>query len=432
MAQELNFDELDHAVNQYMQRKGDRPTGNSFGQPPTATTPSNHVQPASQNQAPTPVSMPPKRPDVTPDAHRTDTLPQSSLHDAAHAEERPAMRIAPRRAIAPRPGGRSTTFHDIAPPRRAPAFTTAHLQPTSPGLSRPVASRPAATLQPSQSAGRPVSQFSDVAPLRPSPTVKPETEENVAEKIVPKQPFSEESVEEAPAKVLGSSEEVSKPQEAPESSQVASTMAQEPAALPPQETVPEAEPTHEEDMPQEDTFGTSPDLPASEPKTTEEPSSGAGTFDAETTQAFTSQEPTAAPEANEATPQKDEVSAGNAFQPQDLASLDKITARPVQPDLSLADESTGRLKAEKKAEWPSTAGLLDTGELHTPAMLPGDEKGMNHGNKATVGQVFDTKPYHGPIQGGHSGTSPARVAIIVTLIVMFVLIAAVAVFMYVS
>lgn len=431
MAQELNFDELDHAVNQYMQRKGDKPAGNSFGQSPIAATPSSQMQPAGQSQAPTPVSMPPKRPDVTSDARDTDTLPPNNPHDVAHAEERPAMRIAPRRAIAPRPaGGRSATFHDIAPPRRAPAFTTTHLQSSTPELSRPVASRPVAASQSAQSAVRPVSRFSDVAPLRPSPTVKPETEENTVEKIVPKQPFSEESGAETPVKVLGGSEEVSKPQEAPEDSQITSPMmSQEPAALPPRETVSEAETIHKEEVPQEGTFGTSPDLSASEPKTTEEPSSGTGTFDAETTQAsFASQEPA---EVNEATPQEDEVSVGNAFQSQDLASLDKITARPAQPDLSLAQENTGRL-AEQKAEWPSTAGLLDTGELHTPAMLPGDEKGMNHENKVTVGQVFDTKPYHAPIQGGHAGTSPARVAIIVTLIVVFVLIAAVAVFMYVS
>ena len=70
MAQELNFDELDHAVNQYMQRKvADRPASTSLNQRTNVPVASSH--PPSVGPRPTPsASLPPKRSDVSADSHQ--------------------------------------------------------------------------------------------------------------------------------------------------------------------------------------------------------------------------------------------------------------------------------------------------------------------------------------------------------------------------
>ena len=421
MAQELNFDELDHAVNQYMQRKEEKPAASSAvpARPQVSVAPRQHAS----------------------SVNTSSTEPQQSVsshtpHDTSHAEERPTMRIAPRRAIAPRPLGNRSTFHDIAPPRRAPASSSTHLQPST--TPRPVAERPVPTAQPTKSADRPTTpRFTDIAPSRPAP--EPATVEpiNKPESIQPS--FAAEAQQETPARVLGEpavQEESNsvvgaesfteeKPQEptTAKAEEVKSSMAFEPAApftassdWSLSEPTPEDTPTEQADF-----SGVSDAAQSSETPTAELPASDTDAGAPAITESV-SEVPTAPiPDAEE--PQ------GAA---QDLASLDKITARPPQQSVTFGNSPEARVASEQKTEWPSTAGLLDTGELHTPAMLPADDRGMNHQNTATVGQVFDTKPYHAPIQGGNGSMSRGRTMIIITLIVVFVLIAAVAVFMYVS
>lgn len=432
MAQELNFDELDHAVNQYMQRKVERPT-TAFGQAASTPAPSDSARPpesAPPQHSQNSVSMPPKRPVVT--SHIT-----VSSHDTPHTEDRPAMRIAPRRAIAPRPvGERPATFHDIAPPRRAPAVPIAHLQPTTTTApARPMMPRPAAAAQSAKDTERPTpSRFSDVAPLRPSKTVaRPERISSDTDHESKQPFFGAEIKEEASAKVLGEQDSM------PEFKDNDNVYV-EPDAVSekPVESLEPSKSDESEEKPTQSsmaTFGTSLDWSPAD-TSSEEPSSEPNPFvsSAQSTTLSQNAETETAAIASGDTEPAAMPAHGENNTPQDLASLDKITARPAQPNLSFTSENTEQpvVKTEQKTEWPSTAGLLDTGELHTPAMLPADERGMNHANKATVGQVFDTKPYHAPIQGSHGGTSPARTAIIVILIVVFVLVAAVAVFMYVS
>ncbi|HSX28267.1 MAG TPA: hypothetical protein VLF60_02350 [Candidatus Saccharimonadales bacterium] len=115
MANDLNFDELDQAVNSYM-KKGPPSQPAPPADPPV--TPPSTAMPVSSTPPTTPVATPP-----------TPALTPASQSAASRVQLRPRQTLAGRRA------GGTTTFHDIMPAHRRAAVSA----PTKPAMPSRVA-----------------------------------------------------------------------------------------------------------------------------------------------------------------------------------------------------------------------------------------------------------------------------------------------------
>lgn len=422
MANELNFDELDQAVSQYMERKS-APEAKPESQ---AVTPVDTSVPVlvGARLAPTPrVAVPePLKP-----VDGNVPTPSAPSQSAGTVVSRPAVTIPTRRAISPRPVPK-TTFHDVtAPVRHSPVKPLTKLEPKTASEPSP---RPLGRPLPGRSASRPTLAHSapvmDIAPVkRPSlaPLAPIATPRVQAPAPAPEAaPTETVSVDAAPA--VHVVDRVTVVSDEPKPKVLGEPMPKEKEEAP---VVPHTDerPLHE--LLAEHSGHRDP-TPLAEEHRTDDSSAAPVSFAPEESLDRKDQDATTA--ALDDLTKK----TAPAFSPADLADETSRPGAAVVEQASIPANAPSPSDEPKKTAWPSTAGLLDTGEVYANNLLSGQaaEPGnvradvMDHHNDP----VYDTTQYHTPISGAPHATSGGKVMIIIILIAILVILAGLAIYMY--
>lgn len=341
MGNDLNFDELDKAVNTYMQKK--EPATSNDATPvnaPVEVKPSP-VEPAIS--AVPPAKSEPAMPDAVPVTPKPSVQPVSA--------PKPRIQVRSRQSIASRRGSSGTTFHDIVPTRRhSTVATPKQITPLNDIAAVTTPVPPAKPPLPEETS-KPESSPGTIAEVKP-PETPPATEEPA--KLSP----SDATLDDAP-KILGDTANlptVEQEEASPISEKDASTPESAEKEKSPQEMLARPEENKVSDALLEDlrkeseAAAKSPEVMESNP----------------------------APESDAAAP---------------TAGL--LSETPLELEDGKAPEEAAK---PKKA----SHGLLDTGELHagpkTPATSPVDVSHLlDAGDEDQPMQVFDTKEYHTPI-----------------------------------
>lgn len=381
MANDLNFDELDEAVNDYMS-KSSRPTPVS----------SHHEIPVSEAHKVEAQPLP------TPTIERPER-PAPGHAASAHA---PRLQLQPRQTLAARRSS-GVTFHDIAPPKR---FSTA------PSLHPPTEARPVAP-----PSGHETPLESPELPRSEPPAVETKDEQPVIKNIAPK------PVEEPP-ELASLREELAKSE--PELEKQEETAETEMAeAIGTTAAVSEIEPPEAEKRTEDQDVKILSDNAEAEAPESQEAQASEVTDDKFLYQGTDSisdallddlkghaKEIVPPPAVND----EAKISFGNG---EEKMGTDVGNGLPApKKELDLIEEPS---PVENKG------GLMNTGELHANNLL-GDSHESNQ--NSTFGQdpaavqsggVFDTKEYHTPIEQHPKETGGKAMGIIVAIILLIVI-----------
>lgn len=337
MGNDLNFDELDKAVNTYMQKKE---PATSSDQPP-ATAPVE-VKPSPVEPAIS--AVPPAKPEAAiPDAAPVASKP--SIQPVA--DSKPRIQVRSRQSIASRRGSSGTTFHDIVPTRRHSTVATPKQITPLNDIAAPLTPVPPAKPPLPEETPKPESSLSTITEVK-SPEVPPATEESATT------PSSDAVSDDAP-KILGDTANLP-------------TVEQEEVSPAPENDAPASESAEKEKSPEEMLV---------RPEENKVSDALLEDLRKESEAAATS------PEAAESHPTPESPAPGLLSEtPLELedGKAPEESAKPKESSHGLLD--TGELHTSPKAPVTSpvdVSHLLDAGDEDQPM------------------QVFDTKEYHTPI-----------------------------------